>query len=313
MKQAGGFAMAAGSLNFGNAVLASQTKPTWTLACRDESMKSVNAPTIWAAMKQIGVTGVEVDVMQDLTCPYLTYPEKKYSIDGEKNIELLKNDLADEGLCITSFLMHNRFDERLDEELTWMKSVINASKALNVPIIRIDVVPRALKRENFLPFAIKMCKQICELVKDTPIRYGIENHGNTTNDPDFLDKLFDGVGSDRLGLTLDTANFYWYGHPLENLYKIFERFAPRAYHTHCKSIKYPDDKKNVQRPMGWEYMKYCCPIHQGDIDFNRVAAILRNVNYTGDLCIEDESLRKFPDDQCGEILKKEVDLLHRLV
>ena len=104
-----------------------------------------------------------------------------------------------------------------------------------------------------------------------------------------------GVGSDQLGLTLDCANFYWWGHPVKDLYPIYEKFAPRVVHTHCKSIRYPDDKKNVRREMGWEYGKYNCPIYEGDLDFKRIVKILRKANYRGDLCVEDESLGKYPE------------------
>jgi sugar phosphate isomerase/epimerase len=208
--------------------------------------------------------------------------------------------------------MHNRFDERLKEELEWTGKLVNAAQELDVKVIRIDVVPRRTQREEFLPFAIRVCKQLCDIVEGTSIRYGIENHGSITNDPDFLQKLFDGVGSPRIGLTLDTANFYWYGHPLNELYKIFERFASRAFHTHCKSIRFPPDKKNTQRPMGWEYNKYSSPIYEGDIDFQKVVEILRKVNYQGDLCLENETLGKYPETRHAEILKKEIALLRNL-
>ena len=128
-----------------------------------------------------------------------------------------------------------------------------------------------------------------------------------------LDKLFDGVGSAKLGLTLDCANFYWWGHPVNDLYPIYEKFAPRVVHTHCKSIRYPDDKKNVRREMGWEYGKYNCPIYEGDIDFKRVVKILRRANYRGDLCVEDESLEKCPEPERAGVLKKEIALLQKLV
>ena len=97
---------------------------------------------------------------------------------------------------------------------------------------------------------------------------------------------------------------YWYGHPLGRLYEIFERFASRVFHTHCKSVRFPQDKKNVQRPMGWEYGKYAFAIYEGDIDFARVAAILRKAGYSGDPCLENESLGKCPDKRHAEILKK---------
>ena len=313
------FIQGAAGLAFSSAALSgcksdtlSRPSKRWVLACRDNLLKLTDKPDSFSAMKELGVTGAEVEVNMELGCPALYAPNKTYSLATASDIQALKDDLDENKLVITSFLMHNRLDERLDEELAWMSKVVKAAQKLGVKVIRIDVVPRRTKREDFLPFAVKACKQLCDIVEGTSIRYGIENHGNTTNDPVFLEQLFDGVGSSHLGLTLDTANFYWYGHPLEELYGIFERFAAKAFHTHCKSIRYPEDKKHVRRSMGWEYGKYCCPIHEGDIDFQRVAAILRRADYRGDLCIEDESLGKYPEAERADIVKKEVALLRSL-
>jgi sugar phosphate isomerase/epimerase len=263
----------------------------------------------------IGVTGVEVEVNPELGCPNLESAEggeKKCSLATPSGIATLKDDLSKNGLVITAFLMHNQLDDRLAEELAWTKKLVAAAVSLEVPVIRIDVVPGRMKREEFLPFGVKACTKLCEIVEGTRINYGIENHGSITNDPEFLRQLFDGVASPHLGLTLDTANFYWYGHPLNELYEIFEQFAPRVFHTHCKSIRYPDDKKNVRRPMGFKYEEYACPIYEGDIDFAKVVAILRKANYRGDLCLENESLGKYPEDQRAQIVKKEIALLRGL-
>ena len=111
--------------------------------------------------------------------------------------------------------------------------------------------------------------------------FGIENHGTLTNDPEFLTPLFARVGSPLLGLTLDTGNFYWFGHPLSKVYELYELFAPRVVHTHCKNIGYPESGGRNARAMGWQYDKYTCPIYEGDIDFRRVVKILRAANYAG--------------------------------
>ena len=178
-------------------------------------------------------------------------------------------------------------------------------------VIRLDVVPRALSRDAFLPFAIKACQQLCALVEGGPVRYGIENHGNTTNDPAFLDRLFEGVGSKHLGLTLDPCNFYWYGHPLGSLYEIYAKYA-RAFHTHCKNIRYPEDRREVRRPMGWEYARYTCPVGEGDIDYGKVVRLLREAGYAGDLCLENECLEKFPATERGSVLKREIATLRQV-
>jgi len=272
----------------------------------------VKAATSWEAMKKIGVTGVEVEVNFDMKCPNL-FPDDNVSLASLQSIKRIRNELSENGLHISAFMMANRFDERPEEELQWVSKVVAACKALQVRAIRLDVVPRKIKREEFLPFAISIGKRMVELVENTNIGLGIENHGHTTNDPEFLEALFNGVGSEKLGLTLDTANLYWFGHPLDDLYGIYEKFAARAFHTHCKSIRYPEEKRNVRRERGWEYGKYNCPIYDGDIDFKRVVSILKAANYEGDFCIENESLGKYPQEQRENVLKKEADLLRSLI
>lgn len=288
-----------------------RSKP-WIVACRDRHLTVTGKPDSWSALKQIGAAGIEVEVGIDMGCPALYAPNETYSLATPSGIAAIKDKLAEQKVVITGFLMHNQFDSRLDEELAWMKKLVKAGQELDVKVIRIDIVSQKTKGEAFQAFAAKLCKQLCDITEGTSVRYGIENHGKVTNDPEFLQKLFDAVDSPYLGLTLDTANFYWFGHPLDDLYKNFERFAPKVFHTHCKSIRYPEDKKNVKRPMGWQYAKYNCPIYEGDIDFQKVAAILRKAGYNGDLCLEDESLEKFPEAEQAEVLKKEIALLKSL-
>jgi len=225
----------------------------------------------------------------------------------------LAADLKAAGKRLSAFCMANRFDERPDGEVEWIGKAARAAKALGVPAIRIDVVPRKSSREAFQKLAIETLKKVLEATEATGVCLGIENHGHTTNDPEFLKAVFDGVGSKRLGLTLDTGNFYWFGHPLSKLYEYFETFAPRVFHTHCKNIKYPEAEREKKRPVGWEYGKYNCPLDEGDVDFKRVVAILKKAGYANDLCVEDESLGKFPAAEQKTVLAREVAYLKGLV
>jgi sugar phosphate isomerase/epimerase len=116
-----------------------------------------------------------------------------------------------------------------------------------------------------------------------------------------------------LGLTLDTGNFYWFGHPISRVYEIMRQFAYKVKHTHIKNISYPAEIREQQRPIGYEYGKYVCPIPDGDIDHQVVVNILKEAGYAGDLCIEDESLGKFAPEERRKVLRGDAEYLKSLV
>jgi sugar phosphate isomerase/epimerase len=310
--QAAAGSAAAMCLSQGSQGLAAVNSGRWTIAIRDAHLKQTGETSCWAALDRLEVRGVEVQVNDDLACPGLFHPEKSYRIGSREDCKALAEELAARGITITALAMNNRLDERLDREVDWVRRTAEAAERLQVRSIRIDVVAHRLPKDEFLPFAIKACQQLCDAVKGAPVRLGIENHGHFTNDPAFLQKLFDGVNSDQLGLTLDVMNLYWFGHPLDSVYDICRQFATRAFHTHCKNLQYPADKRNVRRPIGWEYEKHAAPLDEGDIDYRRLSGILREANYQGDLCLENECLGRFPKDQHVAILKRELRLLRGL-
>lgn len=291
--------------------LAASARADLTLACGDATLSRLKEPDCWTALRAIGATGVEATISEDLSLPRLSHPERKYSVATPEDLAALKADMRAAGCKITAFAMHNQFDVRPDAEIEWTAKAAQAAQALGVPAIRIDVVTRKADLPDFLEFSVKTLKKVIAATESTGVVFGVENHGKTTNDPEFLDALFAGVGSDRLGLTLDTGNFYWFGHPLSKVYALFERFAPRVFHTHCKSIKYPADQREAQRPMGWEYGKFTCPIDQGDIDFHRVVKILLDAGYKNDLNVEDESLGKLSPAECKQALLGEIQHLRQ--
>jgi sugar phosphate isomerase/epimerase len=170
---------------------------------------------------------------------------------------------------------------------------------------------KRLNDEEFVKACVKAMKLA---LRECPkIRLGVENHGGTSNRPEFIERIFGDIGEERFGLTLDTGNFYWYGHPLEQVYKIIEKYASRVYHTHIKNISYPKEIRNTRREVGYKYGEYVCPIYQGDVDHKRVVAILRKAGYGHGLCIEDESLGKFSEAERKNVLKKDAEHLKSLL
>lgn len=284
-------------------------KSVWPLAIREVLLRHLKPVNIWTTAKRLGVEGLEVSINEKLELPYLVHPAGPYTVADITGFNRIRKEMETSGVRITAFCMYNRFAERPELEAEWCGRVARVAKALGVSAIRIDVVAHKIPKEDFLPLAIKALRKAMALVEPTDVPLAIENHGALTNDPEFLEALFQAVGSPRLGLTLDTGNFYWYGHPLSKLYEIFQRFASRVFHTHLKGINYPPQEREKRRPMGWNYSKYQCPIYQADVDFYRVAAILDKAGYRGDLCIENEGLRRKSPEEVETILKKELALL----
>ena len=303
----------AGALALGAGGRAEAAEPAkLPVGVRDSHLKQTGEKDPWKALDSIGAACVEATIGEDLSFPELSRADGKYSAAMPEGIARLAADLKAAGKAITAFCMYNQLDTRPELEVEWCVKAARAAQALGTKAIRIDVWPHKLSKPEFLVFSIKTLKTILERSEDTGVCFGIENHGHVTNDPDFLRPLFDGVGSKRLGLTLDTGNFYWFGHPLSKVYSLFEAFASRVFHTHCKSIGYPADQREVVRKTGWEYEKYNCPIDRGDIDFQRVVKILRGAGYSNDLCIEDESLGKVEPKERGPQLARQVEYLKRI-
>lgn len=295
----------------GQARAAAPAPVRWRVTARDAILKHAGQPDVWSAAKAIGAEGMEAAIGDDLALTGLFHPTAAYTAATKEGIAQVLADAKAAGQKITAFCMFNRFEERPDVEVEWCARVAKAAREMDVPAIRIDVVPKKMQKAEFLPFAIATLRKVMAATEGTGVRFGIENHGRVTNDPEFLKPLFEGVGSDRLGLTLDTGNFYWFGHPLSKIYQLYETFAPRACHTHCKSIHYPESEREKQREIGWKYGEYHGSICGGDIDFARVASILRKARYANDLCIENESLGKLPPGEALTTLIKEVELLKK--
>jgi sugar phosphate isomerase/epimerase len=306
----GGGVLAAAQM--AQSVFAAEDRPAWLATSRDVVARTTGMKDIWSALDAVGAEGLEIDVVGDMSLPGLFHSKIKYTLATTAGIEQLAADAKKAGKQITGFCMHNSFESQPDVEVENCARLAQAAQSLGVPMIRLDVVPSSLKRPEFLKLAVKTLKRIIQSTETTGMRFGVENHGNTTNDPDFLVPLFDGVGSERLGLTLDTGNFYWFGHPLSKVYEFVERFAPRVFHTHCKNIRYPAEEREKKRPMGLKYAEYGCPIDQGDVDYGRVVSILKKAGYHNDFCIENEFLSRSPGADATKTLAREIEFLKQL-
>lgn len=274
--------------------------------------------SIEAGLDAMGLDAVEMEYFRDRSVFSLDATDRaKVSLADERSIDAFAEQCSRLGIRVSALLMHNNFGaEDIDGEIDWVISYIKAAGRLGVKAVRIDAIMSTERdwplEQRTQRFADCMAR-VLDATSDLDVEMGIENHGLQGNDPEFLDTVLDKVGSPRLGITIDTGNFYWAGHPLDEVHRIIEHFAPRVKHTHIKSINYPEDKRNIRRETGWEYGTYASPLRGGDIDVKRVVRSLMNAGYTGDLCIEDESLGRWNEVEQKTMLIDDADYLREIL
>jgi sugar phosphate isomerase/epimerase len=284
------------------------------VSIRDHVLLTGKYPTIVEGLRDLDLSGVELMAERDGHVLSLDALDRAtIDLSNDAGVETLRAQATAHGVTISALMLGTDFNSAdIGRELDWVTRMVKAAAALGVPALRIDAI---MHGERDLPLAERQAifaRGVLEILSRTdglPVDLGIENHGIQGNDPAFLEGLLSQVNSPRLGMTLDTGNFYWAGHPRSDVYAIIERLAPHAKHTHVKNIGYPEDQRDVRRQAGWEYAKYACPIPEGDIDHGRVVALLRAAGYDRDLCIEDESLGRFDEPTRRAHLKAAADHL----
>ena len=232
-----------------------------------------------------------------------------YSLRDPAGTAALRERLEREGVRPSALLLMTDFSS--DQAAAHVAASVRACAAareLGVPVVRIDPLTKdkSLSPERVRDNFVARVREVLDGSRDTGVDLGIENHGPVACDPRWLDGVLAALPDPRLGLTLDTGNFYWYGFPLSEMYGLIEHFAPRAKHTHLKNINFPRELADVKREVGHGYKEYCCPLDEGNLDMRRVVAILRAAGYARDLCVEDESLFKYNADDKVNVLRRDV-------
>lgn len=276
-------------------------------------------PSIKDGLEALKINAVELEIFRDNSVYAVSTSKEraKYTLDSPQAIEEFKEHLKANGTKVSALLMHNNFGSKdFDAEVNWTIAAVKAASALQIPVIRIDAIMHGehevTVEENVTVFADAMARVI-DATSDCKVDLGIENHGSIGNRPEFLDKVLTKVRSDRLGVTIDTGNFYWWGHPLSKVYEIIEHFAPYCKHTHVKNIAYPATKRETPREIGWEYRKYVSPLAEGDIDLRRIVKTLKSAGYKRDFCLEDESLGKYSKDEQKAVLKRDAEFIKQIL
>lgn len=287
-------------------------------SARDHTVLS-GWPSLKEGLDAMGFDALEMDFARDNSVLAIlpSAGVARFRLDDPTGLYAFRKQLDDYGIRVSSLLMGNDFgSDDLDAEVAWTVAAIRAADALGIPTVRVDAMMHGEGEDhiekNIRVFSDAMGR-VLDATSDSMVDMGIENHGYQGNRPEFLDEIFARVGSSRLGLTIDTGNFYWYGHPLAKMYEIIEHFAPYCKHTHAKNINYPADQREIQREVGWEYGTYVSPLPDGDVDHAKVVQILKTAGYDRDLCLEDESLGKWEGDERRAVILRDADYFRSIL
>ena len=289
------------------------------LSIRDALLPGAGFSTIGEGLRKLGLSAVEISVARDMTVPAIEPVDGKtqFVLDSPVATKAYADYASECGVRIAALLTMNKFGgDDNDEQVEWVTRTVRAADALGVEAVRIDSImigERERPLEERVAVFTDCVKRVLAATDGLNVDIGVENHGWGGNDPAFLDAVLERVASDRFGVTLDTGNFYWRGHPLDAVYAVMERLAPVTKHTHVKAIKYPEEIRNQERECGFQYGTYVCPIAEGDIDHARVIQWLKAAGYDRDFCLEDESLGKFPQQERAAVLAKDVQYCKELL
>jgi sugar phosphate isomerase/epimerase len=270
------------------------------VSVRDDTAKAAGVGTLLEALRAMEIDSVELSYARDRTVASLT-DEGRMPLATAADYADYRSHLKEKGVSVAALLVANNFGAAdVAPEVAWCVDAIRAAKALGAPAIRADTIMRGEgieERDARIQRYVAAMRQVLSQTEGNPVAVGMENHGAQGNDPEFLAGVLQAIPDPRLGLTLDTGNFYWSGQPLSELYRIYERFAPRVRHTHIKSIAYPPEERERRRETGWKYGQYASPLAEGDIDLSRVLKLFREAGYDGSLTIENEALGRLDPDE----------------
>ena len=149
-------------------------------------------------------------------------------------------------------------------------------------------------REQWDAMLLEAFKRCAEFSEKLDVRIALDNHGLSTNDGEWQLSLIERVGSQRLGVNLDTMNYRWYGHDLERIDYFFEILAPHVFHIHLK------DGRGARRNYAGAVLG------EGEIHLSHAVKCLQKVGYEGVWTAEyegPESARGTGYEKCFQWMK----------
>lgn len=181
------------------------------------------------------------------------------------------------------FLALGDGSEALTRQVERLKRVCRLARLAGTDLIRIDGgwqkdgVPD--DRDYWFAQIVAGLRGIQPFIEREAYTLALDNHGLVTNDADFQVRIFEAVGSPRIGANVDTMNYRWAGHDLATVGRYYHTIAPYARHVHVKD---GTGSRGTYRGTA---------LGDGEIDLELAVRELRGAGYAGPWCVEFEGDR----------------------
>ena len=202
--------------------------------------------------------------------------------EDEADTRRVQQILSQAGIVATSLGGYCDFaqldDSALEAQIAGFVTYCERAARLGIPVVRAfagDVKP-GLSLADVEARITEAFAEVMRRVQGLDVVVGIENHGRLANDGMFLRGLIETVASPKLGMTIDTGNFYWAGHPPERVDRFIQLLAPYIVNVHIKDVTYREGE-TVFVPAG-----------RGMVDLLRLYTLLAGVGYAGAIVSEYE-------------------------
>lgn len=239
---------------------------------------------------ELGFDGIEFSGIN----PHDDSSKKEYA-------KLLREEADKYSMPIVSFvcgadLINGREGRSVDEEIAYVKEMVDIAAILGVKTMRHDVLYSLGEYKSFdalLPTLAKRVSEIAEYAKTKGVKTCVENHGFICQDPDRCERLFNAVESDNFGLLCDMGNFLCAdADPVKSVSIV----APYAVFVHAKDFyvkpgNTDDPGEGYFTSRGGNYLKGTIVGH-GNVPVKQCLKILKKAGYDGFVSLEFEGMEE---------------------
>lgn len=156
----------------------------------------------------------------------------------------------------------------------YLKQAIRFAAECGAPVVNTDEGPKPVwttEEEDYVLMRYVL-KEAAAVAEPRGIQIGIEPHQQYSQHPDGLDRIYELVDSDAIGINFDTGNSYLAGHdPIEWL----EGVKDRLVHLHAKdiSVQQSEDERGkvTGTPVG-------CACGEGVIDWKKAIEVCKGLS-----------------------------------